>query len=65
MMMVWFAILIYILKFIYLFILEDLFGDFEDLETGEKSKKEQDDDDQMDYDGKIKYFSLILLNWII
>ncbi len=37
-----------------LFILEELFGDFEDLETGEKSKEE--DDDQMDYDGKIQYF---------
>jgi hypothetical protein len=45
--------LYHFIKFIYLF-LEELFGDFEDLETGEKSK--EDDDDQMDYDGKIEYF---------
>lgn len=36
------------------FFLEELFGDFEDLETGEKNKgrEEQDDgyDDEMDYD---------------
>jgi hypothetical protein len=38
------------------FFLEELFGDFEDLETGEKSKE---DDDQMDYDGKIKFFIFI------
>jgi len=47
---------------LFIFILEELFGDFEDLETGEKSKKEEDNDDQMDYDGRIKYYSLILLN---
>jgi hypothetical protein len=34
---------------IYLFILEELFGDFEDLETGEKSKE---DKNRMDDEGK-------------
>jgi len=30
---------------------DELFGDFEDLETGEKNKGEQnDDDDEMDYE---------------
>lgn len=34
------------------FILEELFGDFEDLETGERHNEEND---EMDEDGKIKF----------
>ncbi len=36
-----------------LLLLEELYGDFEDLETGETN---QEEDQKMDFDGKIKYF---------
>ncbi len=35
-----------------LFVLEELFGDFEDLETGETNKE----DEKMDFDGKMNGF---------
>lgn len=54
MMMKWMRVRIFICFFVeficFLCFSDELFGDYEDLETGEKSKDGKDNDDQMDFD---------------